>query len=144
MEGYWGLSMWVSGFERVNGLQDMMFERLTYGIIYYYYYITHTYTHIHILLYIILIYIYIIIHILILYTILFFQYSPFPSSVLSPLSHLLFYSPHLSYLQSPSSNLYSSFLFFLPNIHSIRVGVSCWILISPRGLCSTLILHQQF
>ena len=40
-------------------------------------------------------------------------YSSFPSSVLFP-------NPH-------------------PLIHSIRVGVYCWILISPRCLCSLLI-----
>ena len=74
-----------------------------------------------ILLYIIL-YIYIYYYIL-SYTILFY---------------LLFLS-HLSSFLFSSLPSFSSVLFFpLLLIHSIRVGVYCWILISPRCLCSVL------
>ena len=128
-------------------------EHLTLGVILYYilyyyiYYITYIHIHIHILLYYILYYYYII-----YYTLLPFSFIPYlPFLLLS----LIFSSPNrplpsyllFIFLSNPLIQLLSfstSSLIFLSqysqdkplpiHIHSIRVGVYYWILISPQSI----------
>ena len=112
---------------------------MVFVLLYIIYYTIIYYTYTYIMYYIIHYYYYI----LLLYTILFF------SSDLSSVLPILIFPPNLFFpLLFFSSSFYSlpSFLFLIisssshpnPLIQSIRVGVYCWILISPRCLCSVL------
>ena len=140
------------GFELVFVyVSSWCFDVRCYIILYYILYYTYTYTYIIIIILYITIIIYYILYYLILFSLssvlpflLSFQIlflSLFSSS--SDLSSLPFKSSSsLTFL--PISSPHHSFPIFLFSsippllIHSIRVGVYCWILISPRCLSSLL------